>query len=93
MYKFKIEDELAKILTKLKKKDNPQYNKIRNKIKEVVNSNNIDHYKNLRNDLKDYKRAHIGSFVILFRFDRLEDKIYFVYYNHHDNVYKWKTKN
>ncbi len=92
MYKFKIEDELEKILLKIKKKDNFQYNKIRNKIKDVANSDNIDHYKNLKHDLKDYKRVHVGNFVILFRFDKIEDKIYFVYYDHHDNVYSWRPK-
>jgi YafQ family addiction module toxin component len=92
MHNIEIDEDLHKILNKLYKKDRSRYEATIKKIEEVTNSDNIDHYKNLKHNLKDYKRAHIGSFVIIFRFNKTEDKIYFVYYDHHDNVYEWRPK-
>ena len=77
MHNFRIEKKLEKILVKLEKKDMQLYNKIKNKIREIINSENVEHYKNLRYDLKKYKRTHIKGFVLVFRFDKKEDIIYF----------------
>ena len=60
-----------------------------NKIEEVVNSPNVEHYKNLRYGLKDKKRVHVASsFVLVFSYDRSRDFISFLDYDHHDRIYK-----
>ena len=72
-------------LSHLSKRNLTSYQK---KIEEVINTEEIEHYKNLRYDMKDKKRAHIGHFVLVFRFIKLENKIIFDDFDHHDNVYK-----
>ena len=67
---YKISDNLSGILQKLKHKDKVTHDVIIKKIYEIVNSPDIDHYKNLKYDLKDYKEVHIRkSFVLVFKFD------------------------
>lgn len=58
-----------------------------NKIEEIVNSDNIEHYKNLRYDMKDSKRVHIGHFVLVFQFDLQTNTIPFDDFDHHDLIY------
>ncbi len=61
------------------------------KIDEICLSKDLDHYKNLKHDLKKYKRVHVNnSFVILFFGD--DGIVYFVDYEHHDKVYKIDKK-
>ena len=58
------------------------------KIEEVINSYDVKHYKNLRHNMKDSKRVHIGHFVLVFSYDKPEDFISFEDFDHHDNIYK-----
>ncbi|MCK5258990.1 MAG: type II toxin-antitoxin system RelE/ParE family toxin [Thermoplasmatales archaeon] len=88
MYKFDVSENLEKILNKLSKKDKDLYNQILKKIDEVINSKDIDHYKNLRYNMKDSKSAHIGHFVLIFQYKKEEDIILFDDFDHHDNIYK-----
>ena len=85
MREYEISDDLKKILKKLSQKDRKQYSQIMNKIEEVISSSDPHHYKNLRNIMKEYKRVHIGHFVLIFRV--VGEKIYFEDYDHHDNIY------
>jgi mRNA-degrading endonuclease RelE of RelBE toxin-antitoxin system len=59
-----------------------------NKIEEIVNSNDIEHYKNLQYDLKASKRVHIGHFVLIFRFSKNENLVIFEDFDHHDKIYE-----
>ncbi len=88
MYNFEVSDHLEKILKKLSKKDTFTYNQILSKIDEVVRSDNVDHYKNLRYNMKDSKRVHIGSFVLVFQYDKKNNMINFDDFDHHDSIYK-----
>ena len=88
MYKFDVSENLEKILNKLSKKDKDIYNQILKKIDEVINSKDVDHYKNLRYNMKDSKRVHIGHFVLIFQYKKEEDIILFDDFDHHDNIYK-----
>ena len=88
MYKFDVSENLEKILNKLSKKDKDIYNQILKKIDEVINSKDVDHYKNLRYNMKDSKRVHIGYFVLIFQYKKEEDIILFDDFDHHDNIYK-----
>lgn len=88
MYNFEVSDELTKILSKLSKKDKNLHKRVIDKIDEIVNCADVEHYKNLRYDMKDSKRVHIGHFVLVFQFDKRENKILFDCFDHHDNIYK-----
>ncbi|MBU1205074.1 MAG: addiction module toxin RelE [Nanoarchaeota archaeon] len=86
-YEFEIKPELEKKLVKLYKKDKLTYKKIMKKIYEIINSRDIEHYKNLRYDMKDSKRVHMGHFVLVFSFDKPNNFVSFEDFDHHDNIY------
>ena len=88
MRKFEIKPELYKKLVKLSKKDKKSYETVMRKIDEVTNSSSVEHYKNLRYNMKDSKRVHMGHFVLVFSYDSSKDFISFEDYDHHDNIYK-----
>ncbi|MBI5072190.1 addiction module toxin RelE [Candidatus Woesearchaeota archaeon] len=90
MFDFDLTDELKIILRKLSQKDRKKVEIINKKIKEIISSDeeSIDHYKNLRNNLKHLKRVHIDKhFVLTFSVDKENNFILFVDFDHHDNVY------
>ena len=84
---YEILPNLKEILQKLFKKDKVLYERIIKKIDEIINSSDAEHYKNLRHDLKEFKRVQIGHFVLVFRFIKNDNKIIFVDFDHHDNIY------
>lgn len=83
---YEIKPNLKQLLSKISKKNSLMYERILKKIQEVINSN-PEHYKNLRHDLKEFKRVQIGSFVLVFKFVKSENKIYFEDFDHHDKIY------
>ena len=87
MYQFRISEYLQNILKKLSKKDKQLHERVLAKISEVINSFDIEHYKNLRFNMKDSKRAHIGHFVLVFQYDKNKNEINFDDFDHHDNIY------
>ncbi len=95
MFEFDLTDELKIKLIKISKKDKKKSEIINKKIKEVINSDSIsvEHYKNLRYDLKEYKRVHIDKhFVLTFKVNIPNNFILFVDFDHHDNIYKRKRQ-
>ena len=88
MYNFDVSENLEKILNKLSKKDKNLYNQILKKIDEVIYSKNVEHYKNLRYNMKDSKRVHIGHFILVFQYNKDKNLIIFDDFDHHDNIYK-----
>ncbi len=89
MYNYEIIPELQKILNKLSKKDKQTYEQVIKKIDGIINSFDVEHYKNLKYNLKDRKRIHIGNFVLVFKFVKNENKIIFLDFDHHDKIYKY----
>ena len=88
MRNFAIEDKLQKILNKLYKKDREAYNAIMNKIQEILTCEDVNHYKNLKRPLQEFKRAHIMKFFVLtFKYLRSEDKVVFFDFDHNDKIY------
>lgn len=87
MYKWQISEHLHEIMKKLSKKDKSIHDQLLKKINEVINCEDIEHYKNLRYNLKDSKRAHIGHFVLVFQYNVSTDTINFDDFDHHDNIY------
>ena len=88
MYSYDIKPHLKKVLEKLSKRDKNQYEQVLKKIEEIIKSDSIDRYKNLRYDMKECKRVHIGHFVLVFSFDAEQNLVSFEDYEHHDNIYK-----
>ena len=87
-YNYRTSKNLDRVLEKLLKKDKATYEQIISKIREIINSSDVEHYKNLRYDLKDKKRVHIGHFVLVFKFNKTENLIEFDDFEHHDYIYK-----
>jgi mRNA-degrading endonuclease RelE of RelBE toxin-antitoxin system len=88
MHKFEIKPGLNKKLIKLSKKDKNSFEAVMKKIEEVVTSEDIEHYKNLRYDLKESKRVHVGHFVLVFSYEKAKNYVIFEDYDHHDNIYQ-----
>ena len=89
MFDFDISDELKFKISKLKNLKQAEI--INKKIKQIINcdENSINHYKNLRFNLKDSKRVHIDkSFVLTFRVNLDKNFILFTDFDHHDKIYK-----
>lgn len=87
MRSHEILPSLIKTLEKLSKKDKPLYEQAMKKINEVISTSDVEHYKNLRHDMKDSKRVHIEHFALVFEYRKKEDKIIFKDFDHHDNIY------
>jgi YafQ family addiction module toxin component len=90
-FNYDFSDELEHILKKIYKKDKKRYFAILKKIEEIVSRDvsTIDFYKNLKHDLKNYKRVHVmGSFVLLFKVYKDKNYILFDKFGYHDNIYK-----
>ena len=86
MYKFCIEEDLEKEFSKYYKKNKEFYNSIMKKIEEIVKCEDVNHYKNLKYHLKDFKRVHIlKSFVLIFKVEK--NTIKFIKLKHHDEIY------
>lgn len=87
---YDLSDKLKDILRHLAKRDPKKVLIINKKIKQIVNSDEftIEHYKNLRHNMKDFKRVHIDKhFVLTFHYDKAKKFVFFVDYDHHDNIY------
>ncbi|MBI2044326.1 type II toxin-antitoxin system RelE/ParE family toxin [Candidatus Pacearchaeota archaeon] len=87
MYPYNYSERLKGILKKLFKKDNKTYNQIMKKVQEIINSVDVEHYKNLKYDLKEFKGVHIGHFVLVFKYDKNQNIISFEDFDHHDKIY------
>jgi mRNA interferase RelE/StbE len=88
MYRATVSVHLQKILLKLGKKDKQLYEQVLHKINEIIHAENLDHYKNLRYDMKDSKRVHVGAFVLVFQLDKKTNTVNFDDLDHHDTIYK-----
>lgn len=92
MYDLDIKPSADRIFKKMMKKEKHQLMIIHKKILEI--RQNPDHdYKHLRKPLQDFYRVHIDSnFVLIFDIVHEKKVIEVYYYDHHDNVYKWRPK-
>ena len=90
MFDFELSDELKFKIKKLIKRDKKRVDIINKKIREIVSSDesSVNHYKNLRRDMEEFKAVHIDShFVLTFKADMRKKFILFVDFDHHDNIY------
>ncbi|KMP11770.1 hypothetical protein UR09_02395 [Candidatus Nitromaritima sp. SCGC AAA799-A02] len=77
--------EFEKHLKKIRSDINLQ-KRLREKIEEIL----VDpfHYKPLRNVLKNKRRTHIGSYVLIFEIRQKENVVVFHSFLHHDRAYQ-----
>ena len=87
MRRYEVTPSLQKTLNKLLKRDKLLYERLLKKIEDIINCENVEHYKNLSYDLKDKKRVHIGPFVLVFKLVKEENKIIFLDFGNHDEIY------
>jgi mRNA-degrading endonuclease RelE of RelBE toxin-antitoxin system len=88
MRNSKVSEHLQEVMQKLSKKDKSLYEQLLNKIDEIINCYDVEHYKNLRYNMKDSKSVHLGHFVLVFQYDKATDTINFDDFDHHDVIYK-----
>ena len=86
--KKKIEEEIERFKLKMNKYISEENHK---KIEEIRLT--PYGYKFLRTPLNGFNRVHIDShFVLIFRIDHFAKSIILYYFDHHDEVYKWRPK-
>ncbi|RLI80378.1 type II toxin-antitoxin system mRNA interferase toxin, RelE/StbE family [Archaeoglobales archaeon] len=83
-YKADFSDEFLKTASKLKKKDKTTFKRLTLKIEEILK--NPEHHKPIKGEMKGLRRAHIGSFVIVFKVEG--EYVKFVAFKHHNKAYK-----
>ena len=67
--------------------------KIISKKIDKIRKNPNHRYKFLRKPLQSFNRVHIDKhFVLIFTIDHSRDTIKIYYFDHHDKVYNWKSK-
>lgn len=88
MHNSEISEYLQEVIRKLSRKNKILYEQLLKKINEIVNNLDIEHYKNLRYNMKDSKRVQIGHFVLVFQYNKATDTINFDDFDHHDKIYK-----
>ena len=84
-YAYEYSRTFTKIFDKLYSIDKEIFEILRNKMNWI--RNNPHHkFKTLRNKLKGKNRIHVGHFVLIFRLDHNNKKVYFDDYAHHDKI-------
>jgi YafQ family addiction module toxin component len=92
MYDLDIKPTADKIFQKLAKRNKKQLRMIFNKIQEI-RENPTHQYKFLRKPLQNYNRVHIDKhFVLIFKMEHKERSVVIYYFDHHENVYKWRPQ-
>ena len=79
---------IENLLEKLKRKDLALFRSVQRKINQIARLDEaaVRHFKNLRGDLSDYKRVHVGSFVLMFKVEG--GTVIFASLVHHDDAYR-----
>ena len=81
-----ISEKLDKILKKYKNKNLQIVSEIQKQIEKILRFPEFG--KPLRYDMKNERRTHIGSFVLVYKIS--EKEIHFLDFDHHNKVYKRK---
>jgi len=86
MYNLEIRESVDTIFTKLAKKDKVSFEYINKKIQEI--QENPYHFKPLKKPLQNFRRVHIGNFVLVYSINETAKIVIIERYKHHDEVYK-----
>jgi YafQ family addiction module toxin component len=86
MYNLEARENVDRIFRKLSKKDKVSFNYINKKIKEI--QENPHHFKPLRKPLQNFRRVHIGHYVLIYSIDEKRKTVIIEKYQHHKEAYK-----
>lgn len=86
MYELEIRESLDVVFKKLSKKDKVSFEYLKKKIQEI--RENPYHFKPLRNPMQNFRRVHIGNFVLVYSIDEKRKTVILERYKHHDEVYQ-----
>ena len=85
MHDLEIRESVNKIFQKLFRKDKISLQYITKKIQEV--RENPYHFKPLKAPLQNFRRIHIGNYVLIYSIDKKRKTVIIERYKHHDEVY------
>jgi len=85
-YKIIAHPRVQKELQKLFKRDKVRYSHVKKRLEILSDNPKIG--KPLRNILKGKRRIHIGSFAIIYEFNKENNSIILLDFEHHDNAYR-----
>lgn len=79
--------KIEKVLRKLHRKDPAMFKTVQKKISQIsfFDEVSIHHFKNLRHDSSEFKRVHIGSYILTFKIKG--GNVIFERFAHHDDAY------
>mgnify|MGYP001580368353 CR=1 FL=1 len=83
-YTLVIPAEFERILKSIRKRKPELYNRLYERIPVLLREPQLG--KPLRNVLRNYRRIHIGSFVLLYEIKGSEVRL--LDFDHHDRIYK-----
>lgn len=84
-YQVIADPPVQKRLRKIFKKDRKTYEQVKKKLVELGKNPEIG--KPLRNVLKNRRRLHIASFVLIYKIDTENKVIKLLEFDHHDKAY------
>ncbi len=73
-------------MKKLRRKDNPRFERVCRKLGEILQDPH--HYKPLGNAMAGVLRVHINPFVFTFETDEERKIVRFLDFDHHDKIYR-----
>ncbi len=85
MYDLEIRESVDKTFQKLFRKDKVSLRYINKKIQEI--KENPYHFKPLKAPLQNFRRIHIGNYVLIYSIDEKRKTVIIERYKHHDEVY------
>lgn len=86
MYNLEVRESVDGLFRKLAKKDKVSFEYINKKILEI--RENPYHFKPLRKPLQNFRRVHIGNYVLVYSINEKTKTIIIERYKHHDDVYR-----
>lgn len=86
MYDLEVREIVDKIFKKLAKRDKVSFEYASKKIGEI--RQNPYHFKPLKKPLENFRRVHIGSYVLVYSIDEKRKIVIIERYKHHDEVYQ-----
>ncbi len=88
MYSLEVREHVDKALRKLTRADPKQLEVLTRKIDEILQDPHV--FKPMHFPLAGMRRAHFGSYVLLFSIDEQRKTVVLDDYEHRDNVYRRK---
>ena len=85
MYSISVKEHVEKIFRRLEKRDKKQLKILGKKLQQIAE--NPQHFKPLRAPMQNKRRAHIGSFILIYSINEKNTTIIVEDYTHHDEAY------